>query len=167
MRPPPLCGISTCFQVLSPCTGQVAHALLTRPPLMRRASNRNLPPRAPVRLACVRHAASVHPEPGSNSHVCPLSCRLPSAGFTVFLGPVVFSTVFLSFEFPLNLPSALRFFLPAFFLSGFFFPASRFLGTSGIFRAALLFICQGSITHKMFRLVFLRRNSFIISRLFP
>ena len=28
-----LCGISTCFQVLSPCTGQIAHALLTRPPL--------------------------------------------------------------------------------------------------------------------------------------
>ena len=26
-------GISTCFQVLSPCLGQVAHALLTRPPL--------------------------------------------------------------------------------------------------------------------------------------
>ena len=28
-----LCGISTCFQVLSPCKGQIAHALLTRPPL--------------------------------------------------------------------------------------------------------------------------------------
>ena len=28
-----LCGISTCFQVLSPCTGQIVHALLTRPPL--------------------------------------------------------------------------------------------------------------------------------------
>ena len=28
-----LCGISTCFQVLSPCLGQIAHALLTRPPL--------------------------------------------------------------------------------------------------------------------------------------
>ena len=28
-----LCGISTCFQVLSPCEGQLAHALLTRPPL--------------------------------------------------------------------------------------------------------------------------------------
>ena len=28
-----LCGISTCFQVLSPCEGQIAHALLTRPPL--------------------------------------------------------------------------------------------------------------------------------------
>ena len=26
-------GISTCFQVLSPCLGQIAHALLTRPPL--------------------------------------------------------------------------------------------------------------------------------------
>ena len=28
-----LCGISTCFQVLSPCPGQIVHALLTRPPL--------------------------------------------------------------------------------------------------------------------------------------
>ena len=28
-----LCGISTTFAVLSPCLGQVAHALLTRPPL--------------------------------------------------------------------------------------------------------------------------------------
>ena len=27
------CGISNCFQLLSPCTGQIAHALLTRPPL--------------------------------------------------------------------------------------------------------------------------------------
>ena len=28
-----LCGISSRFQLLSPCKGQVAHALLTRPPL--------------------------------------------------------------------------------------------------------------------------------------
>ena len=28
-----LCGISACFQAVSPGTGQVAHALLTRPPL--------------------------------------------------------------------------------------------------------------------------------------
>ena len=28
-----LCGISNCFQLLSPCLGQIAHALLTRPPL--------------------------------------------------------------------------------------------------------------------------------------
>ena len=56
-----LCGISSRFQLLSPCTGQVTHALLTRPPLSfpRRKSF--------VRLACVKHAASVHPEPGSNS----------------------------------------------------------------------------------------------------
>ncbi len=36
-----------------------SYALLTRPPLP------NL--RWTVRLACLRHAASVHPEPGSNS----------------------------------------------------------------------------------------------------
>ena len=28
-----------------------------------------------VRLACVRHAASVHPEPGSNSHVKKFACQ--------------------------------------------------------------------------------------------
>ena len=65
-----ICGISSRFQLLSPCAGQVIHALLTRPPL----SHLRLPPegfrrRCFVRLACVRHAASVHPEPGSNSHL--------------------------------------------------------------------------------------------------
>ena len=45
-----LSGISICFQVLSQSLGQVTHVLLTRPP-----------------LACIRHAASVRPEPGSNS----------------------------------------------------------------------------------------------------
>ena len=56
-----LCGISSRFQLLSPTERQVPHALLTRSPLSqsRRAD--------PVRLACVRHAASVRPEPGSNS----------------------------------------------------------------------------------------------------
>ena len=47
---------------------QVTHALLTRPPL----SHKNHHPeeiwfKRFARLACVRHAASVHPEPGSNS----------------------------------------------------------------------------------------------------
>ena len=64
-----LCGISTCFQVLSPCLGQIAHALLTRPPLECIASSRSLPQYIPARLACVKHAASVRPEPGSNSDV--------------------------------------------------------------------------------------------------
>src|ERR687885_1947842 len=41
--------------------GQVAHVLRTRSPVMRPL--RGTPPR----LACVKHAASVRPEPGSNS----------------------------------------------------------------------------------------------------
>ena len=72
-----LCGISSRFQLLSPCTGQVTHALLTRPPL----SQYHLPPEGFrryvfVRLACVRHAASVHPEPGSNSQIKCLRCQI-------------------------------------------------------------------------------------------
>ena len=55
------CGISTSFPVLSPTVWQVAHALLTRPPLIRPRRDFT------VRLECVMHAASVHPEPGSNS----------------------------------------------------------------------------------------------------
>ena len=56
-----LCGISNRFRLLFPCVRQIAHALLTRPPL-------SLPRRGfSVRLACVKHAASVRPEPGSNS----------------------------------------------------------------------------------------------------
>ena len=56
-------GISSRFQLLSPSEGQVAYALLTRLPLdsQKQAFNRL------VRLACVKHAASVRPEPGSNS----------------------------------------------------------------------------------------------------
>ena len=46
---------------------QVAHALLTRPPLEYAFLGRSLVQHIPVRLACVRRAASVRPEPGSNS----------------------------------------------------------------------------------------------------
>jgi hypothetical protein len=53
------CGIAAPFGALFPTAGQVAHALLTRPPCAL--------PR--IRLACVKHAASVHSEPGSNSRV--------------------------------------------------------------------------------------------------
>src|ERR1700722_6268563 len=57
-------GISSCFPLLSRSSGQVAHVLLTRSPLdLHRCCHRlDL-----VRLACVKHAASVRPEPGSNS----------------------------------------------------------------------------------------------------
>ena len=63
MQPPLLWGISLRFRRLFPCDGQVAHVLRTLPPVAARV----LPPRAAPRLACVKPAASVHPEPGSNS----------------------------------------------------------------------------------------------------
>ena len=74
-RSPPLITsyqrCSRCYAVLaqvslgySPPQGQVTHVLLTRLPLYSRTEVRFL-----VRLACVRHAASVRSEPGSNSPV--------------------------------------------------------------------------------------------------
>ena len=56
-----LSGISPSFLKLSRSQGQVTHVLLTRSPL--EYPRRGLS----VRLACVKHAASVRPEPGSNS----------------------------------------------------------------------------------------------------
>jgi hypothetical protein len=61
MRVRVISGISSCFQLVSRSQGQVAHVLLTRSPLVY--PRRGLT----VRLACVKHAASVRPEPGSNS----------------------------------------------------------------------------------------------------
>ena len=54
-------GISHRFRRLSRSEGQITHVLLTRSPLVypRRGLS--------ARLACVKHAASVRPEPGSNS----------------------------------------------------------------------------------------------------
>ena len=57
---------------------QVTHALLTRPPL----SHSSLRPegfreKCFVRLACIKHAASVHPEPGSNSRIKCMLCSFP------------------------------------------------------------------------------------------
>ena len=62
-----LWGFNHRFQWLSLCKGQVAYALLTRPPLSIAKIYRSFIWRFLARLACVRHAASVHPEPGSNS----------------------------------------------------------------------------------------------------
>ena len=61
-----LCGINRRFHLLSPSVRQVSHALLTRPPLTFRKSKLS---HQSVRLACVKHAASVYPEPGSNSQI--------------------------------------------------------------------------------------------------
>ena len=59
-----LSGISTPFGVLSQTLGQVIHVLLTRAPLYLESEDS-----VRVRLACVRHTASVRSEPGSNSPV--------------------------------------------------------------------------------------------------
>ena len=62
-----LCGITIRFQMLFHSERQVTHALLTRPPLIHPSVGRSLRQNFIVRLACVKHAASVRPEPGSNS----------------------------------------------------------------------------------------------------
>jgi hypothetical protein len=54
-------GINPRFRRLSQSQGQVAHVLLTRSPLEYPRKGLS------ARLACVKHAASVRPEPGSNS----------------------------------------------------------------------------------------------------
>ena len=60
------CGISPAFAGLSPFEGQVAHVLRTRAPCARFLyCYRKLR----TRLACVKHAASVRSEPGSNSRL--------------------------------------------------------------------------------------------------
>ena len=59
--PNAVCGISAPFGTLSPAKGQIIYVLRTRAPLS------GLPPL--VRLACVRRAANVRSEPGSNSPV--------------------------------------------------------------------------------------------------
>src|ERR1700678_2470040 len=86
-RPPPkadcsfdlamLCGISLGFPRLSPTQGQVVTCYSPG-----RHFTQGLLPFL-VRLACVRHAASVDSEPGSNSHLKPelvwVDQRPPSA----------------------------------------------------------------------------------------
>ena len=49
---------------VSDCYPPLKGRLLTRYSPVRRSS-----PKRIARLACVRHAASVHPEPGSNSQI--------------------------------------------------------------------------------------------------
>ena len=63
MRWSVLFGIRPSFPGLSQSSGQVPHVILTRSPLIHPQQAGSFS----VRLACVKHAASVHPEPGSNS----------------------------------------------------------------------------------------------------
>ena len=118
MRSDCLFGISPGFPELSPSYRQVAYVLLTRPPLTSR--EQALLPFA--RLACIRHAASVRPEPGSNS---PINCdnqhyqRVVAHVFLNSLG-VLFSfqrTIFYSVALNGDFYILTRFFL---FVNNFF-----------------------------------------------
>ena len=126
-------GCSSCiscrFQPLSTTYGQIAHVLLTRSPLGHlEQALLDL-----VRLACIRHAASVHPEPGSNSPFAHLFLNARAFGFFVcvaysLLGIDVSCSVFKdrfsaqrSFIFPSS-PFSVKLFFPFFCLfSSFFF----------------------------------------------
>ena len=82
MPPSYLSGFSYRFQQLSRAHGQVTYVLLTRSPLSLFGSKL---PKDFVRLACIRHAASVHPEPGSNSLI---KCLIHLLKTTVWLSLV-------------------------------------------------------------------------------
>jgi hypothetical protein len=65
-----LCGISPAFAGLFPIGGQIAHVLRTRAPC---AHPLYCYRKLRTRLACVKHAASVRSEPGSNSRLKPVA----------------------------------------------------------------------------------------------
>ncbi len=89
--PGTVCGISSAFAGLSPTEGQVSYVLLTRSPLYL-VSQYCYRETVLVRLACVRHAASVDSEPGSNSRLKlsslrPLAAKNRQPRFEAFTTP--------------------------------------------------------------------------------
>ena len=97
MRSLVLWGIRRRFHRLCPSHGYVAHALRTLAPVAASV----LLHRAAPRLACVKPAASVHPEPGSNSslyiHImlsCPDAfCSLFGINAALYLWITTFVTI--------------------------------------------------------------------------
>ena len=128
------CGISTPFGVLSPCERQIAHALLTRPPLESPVSTRRLPQVIPARLACVRHAASVRPEPGSNSYVQSLNTVL-SNGFKLKLLTVVLCVSLICIVFKVRCSQA-----SLYIIAPFYFGVNGFLHFYKTFLHKIIFI---------------------------
>src|SRR5271169_2135787 len=88
-------GISGGFPLLSRSSGQVAHVLLTRSPLDCHQYCYRIDL---VRLACVKHAASVRPEPGSNSP----SRSTALLGLAPCAGPKIFSRARQDLAIPSN-----------------------------------------------------------------
>jgi hypothetical protein len=73
-----LCGISSPFGELFPTRRKVIHVLRTRSP---RAHPMYCYTGLRVRLACVKHAASVRSEPGSNSRLKLVVSSVPDGDF--------------------------------------------------------------------------------------
>ena len=126
-----LCGLSSRFQLLSPSDGQVPHVLLTRSPLAALWQ--------PVRLACIRHAASVHPEPGSNSPSLFDEKPLSALFFISFLSDAFLlsfqcSVSTLSLECFINIP------LPRCFVNTFFLKLKNSYFSFLLFHLLKLFI---------------------------
>ena len=120
--PPELWGISRRFQRLFPSDGQVAHALRTLPPVAGKVVL--LPPPAAPRLACVKPAASVHPEPGSNSSLynTHISSSTPTT-YSSFLKKRI--NALISFSVLVVLPSVFSMNLFAFLFRSFVFRSER------------------------------------------
>ena len=103
-----LCAYAV-LAAISSCCPPVQGRLPTRYSPVRHSvsldSIRKLPRNRFVRLACVRHAASVHPEPGSNSHVKIWFCsknRLASFLNRFYLVFVLNSSQFMADSFSLS-----------------------------------------------------------------
>jgi hypothetical protein len=89
------CGISPAFAGLSPIRGQIAHVLLTRAPCAHLLyCYRKLR----TRLACVKHAASVRSEPGSNSHVKLAAQKIKKPDLDLSMSDPIFQANFLSLD---------------------------------------------------------------------
>ena len=73
-----LCGISFGFPKLFPIEGQIAHVLRTRAPCAIPYCYGTR-----TRLACVKHAASVRSEPGSNSRLNLVAWRKKNPGICI------------------------------------------------------------------------------------
>ena len=82
-------GIIPNFSGLSPCRRQIAYALRTRSPVVSEVQALPVTPR----LACVKPAASVHPEPGSNSSLLFLNI-FPQATKIDMVKMVLFTCIF-------------------------------------------------------------------------
>ena len=119
--------------MLSPTRRQITHVLLTRPPL---PSNRSWPF---ARLACLKRAASVRSEPGSNSPLLCTPIRRLRLVTTLSLPCHSLSNSWLIFQSvrELTLTEAPRFCLKDFSFNSFSFPSLIYLSKIFINHASL------------------------------